>query len=92
LDKKDVKYIFINHGIGMKEYKIWDPMDRKFLYRKNVILKEVELSPTILYLEEHENNLVVHLPPKTEKHELENEQEVHDGPNEEEESKSSEEE
>jgi hypothetical protein len=62
------------------------------LYRRNVIFREVKPSPIVVQLEEDEKKSVVQLPPKTEKVELENEQEVHDGPDEEEGSKSLEEE
>jgi hypothetical protein len=40
-------------------------MDEIFLYRWNVIYKEVNLSPTLVQLEEDENKLVFQLPPKT---------------------------
>jgi hypothetical protein len=62
------------------------------LYRRNVIFREVKPSPIVVQLEEDEKKLVVQLPPKTKKVEPENEQEVHDGPDEEEGSESLEEE
>jgi hypothetical protein len=92
LDNKDFKCIFISYGVDVKGYKIWDHMARKLLYRKNVIFNEVKSSPIVLQLEEHEKNLVVHLPPKTKKDEQKNEQGFHNGPHEKEGSESLEEE
>jgi len=66
----------------VKGYKLWDLVVGKFLYRTNVIFREVKTSPTMVHPKEDENKSMVQLSPKTKKVELENEKEVHDGPNE----------
>jgi len=40
LDNKAMKCIFINYGVGVKWYKLWDLVARIFLYSRNVIFKE----------------------------------------------------
>ena len=31
LDNKAMQCIFVSYGIGVKGYKLWDPMSRKFV-------------------------------------------------------------
>jgi hypothetical protein len=47
-----MKCIFINYGIGVKGYKLWDLMARKVLYSGNVIFKQVKSPPRVVQLEE----------------------------------------
>jgi hypothetical protein len=37
LDRKTMKCIFIGYGTGVKGYKFWDFVSRKFVYSRNVI-------------------------------------------------------
>jgi hypothetical protein len=46
LDNKAVKCIFIGYGIGMKGYKLWNPLTEKVLYSRSVIFHEMK--PTSL--------------------------------------------
>jgi len=78
LDKKDFKCIFNSYSIGVKRYKIWDPMADFFFYSRVVIFREGKPSPIVVKLEEGEKSMF-QLPLKTMKYEPENEQEVHDG-------------
>jgi hypothetical protein len=71
-DNKAVKYIFISYVVGVQWYKIWDLMVRKFLYSKNLTLREINPSPIVVQPKEDEKKSVVQLPPKTKKFELEN--------------------
>jgi hypothetical protein len=87
-----MKCIFIGYGVGVKGYKLWDPVAGKVLYRRMLFSEKLSPSPIVVQPEEDEKKLVVQLPPKTEKVEPKNEQEVHDGPDEEEGSESSKEE
>ena len=48
------------------------------MYGRNVIFKKVNPYPIIVQLKEDEKKLIFHLPPKTQKVELEDVQEVHD--------------
>jgi hypothetical protein len=41
LDNKTIKCIFISYKDGMKGYKLWDLIMRKFFYSRDVIFKEV---------------------------------------------------
>jgi hypothetical protein len=84
LFNKVVKCIFIGSSVGVKGYKIWDPVIGKVLYSRNVIFIEVKSSPTMAQLEEDEKNLVVQLPPKIEKIDPKSEHEFYEGPDEEE--------
>jgi 5'-3' exoribonuclease 2 len=77
LDKKYFKCIFFSYSIGVKMYKIWDPIAGFFFYSRVVIFREGNSSPIVVKLEEGEK-LMFQLPLKIEKVELENEKEVHD--------------
>jgi len=83
-DNKVVKFIFISYGASVNGYNLWDPIIRKVLYSRNFIFKEVKYSPIVVLMEEDKKKSKFQLPTKTKKVELENEQEVHDGPDEEE--------
>lgn len=37
LENKAVKCIFISYGVGVKGYKLWDPIAEKVLYSRSVI-------------------------------------------------------
>jgi hypothetical protein len=66
-----VKCIFIDYGIGVKGYKLCNLMNGKVLYRRNIIFREVNYSPTVMHPEEDEK-LVVQQPPKNKKFEPKN--------------------
>jgi hypothetical protein len=83
-----MKCIFIIYGMGVKGYHLWDHVVGYFLYSGNVIFREVKPSPIVVQPEGDEKNSMVYISPKIEKNEPKNEQEVHDGPNEEEDSNS----
>ena len=42
LDNKVVKYIFIGYNIGVKGYKLWNPLTEKVLYSRSVIFQEMK--------------------------------------------------
>jgi hypothetical protein len=48
LDNKVVKCIFIDYGVGVKGYRLWDLVAKKGLYSRNVIFKDVMFSSTIV--------------------------------------------
>jgi hypothetical protein len=54
LENKAVKCIFIGYSVGVKGYKLWDPMACKVLYSRNVIFRELTSSPIVLQLDEKE--------------------------------------
>jgi hypothetical protein len=72
LDNKAVKCIFISYGVGLKWYKIFDPIVGNFLYNFFFVLREVKPSPIVVHPEEYERKLVVQLSTKTHKVEEKN--------------------
>ena len=50
LENKAVKCIFIGYGVGVKGYKLWDPVAEKVLYSRSVIF--CELKPSTVLLQE----------------------------------------
>eukprot|EP00253_Pinus_taeda_P004576 PITA_04576 len=42
LDSKSEKCIFIRYKDGLKGYKLWNPVTRKFVYSRDVLFKEVK--------------------------------------------------
>ena len=42
LDNKVVKCIFIWYGIGVKGYKLWNPLTKKVLYSRSFIFQEMK--------------------------------------------------
>ena len=53
-ENKVVKCIFIGYSGDVKGYKLWDLVNRKVLYRKNVIFRELTPSPIVLQPNEKE--------------------------------------
>ena len=70
LENKAVKCIFMGYSVGVKGYKLWDPMACKVLYRRNVIFRELTYSPIVLQPDEKEKKEDIvqfpHTPEKTE--------------------------
>ena len=54
LENKAVKCIFIGYSVGVKGYKLWDPVACKVLYRRNVIFRDLTSSPIVLQPDEKE--------------------------------------
>ena len=54
LENKAVKCIFIGYSVGVKGYKLWDPVACKVLYSRNVIFRELTSSPIVLQPDEKE--------------------------------------
>jgi hypothetical protein len=73
-DNKVLKCIFINYGVGVKGYKLWDIVAFKVLYNINLIFTEVKSSSIVMQPEEHGKKLVVYPPPETQKYKPKNEQ------------------
>ena len=48
LENKVVKHIFIGYGVGVKRYKLWDPIVEKVLYSRSVMFHELKPSIVIL--------------------------------------------
>jgi hypothetical protein len=85
LENKAVKCIFIGYSVGVKGYKLWDPVACKVLYSRNVIFRELTSSPIVLQPDEKEKKEdIVQFPPTPEKTEQKN----HVGSNDEESSSS----
>jgi hypothetical protein len=42
LDKNDEKCIFIGYKYGMKGYKLWNPKNKKVVYRRDVVFREIK--------------------------------------------------
>jgi hypothetical protein len=66
--------IFINYGVGVKGYKLWDFVAGNVLYRNNVIFRKVKSSSTVVQPKEDGKKFMVQIPPKTKKFEPKNEQ------------------
>ena len=47
LDNKDEKCIFVDYKDGIKGYKLWNPVTRKIVYSRDVVLKEVKSTSKI---------------------------------------------
>ena len=43
LENKVVKHIFIGYGVGVKGYKLWDPVVEKVLYSRTVTFHELKV-------------------------------------------------
>ena len=54
LENKAVKCIFIGYNVGVKGYKLWDPVACKVLYSINFIFRELTSSPIVLQPDEKE--------------------------------------
>jgi len=61
---KVMKCIFIGYGIGLKGYKIWDPIIVKVLYRGNFTFREVNPSPIVVQLEEDDKRSIYNYHPR----------------------------
>lgn len=72
LENKAVKCIFIGYGVGVKGYKLWDPVAEKVLYSRSVIFHELKPSIVDLQLEKEEKHKkeVVHIPTTSKEEEL----------------------
>jgi hypothetical protein len=42
LDKKDEKCIFIDYKIGIKGYNLWSPENKKVMYNRDVVFREIK--------------------------------------------------
>ena len=42
LDNKVEKCIFIGYKVGMKGYKLWNPITKKIVYSRDVVFREVK--------------------------------------------------
>ena len=81
-----MKCIFIGYSVGVKGYKLWDPVACKVLYSRNVIFRELTSSPIVLQPDEKEKKEdIVQFPLTPEK----TEHKDHVGSNDEESSSSS---
>lgn len=63
LENNIVKCIFINYGIGVKGYKLWDLVAKRVLYSRSGIFRELNPSSVVLQPEKEEKkDDVVQLP------------------------------